>query len=133
MKNRLLNIHVIISLSNFSIPLSDIPKPVSQMPYPSVLCWCGCPEYPVQERCSQGFPFAHKKYHIPVRREWQLQRSNTTRQILKNFTIIDRCFLFMNAKLEKFCQSCLNFQFEFVNNHIFGVEIWFAIRIVIRG
>ena len=40
---------------------------------------------------------------------------------------------FMNAKLEKFCQSCLNFQFEFVNNHIFGVEIWFAIRIVIRG
>ena len=43
------------------------------MPYPSVLCWCGCPEYPVQERCSQGFPFAHKKYHIPVRREWQLR------------------------------------------------------------
>lgn len=70
---------------------------------------------------------------ISFRREWQLQRSNTTRQILKNFTIIDRGFLFMNAKLEKFCQSCLNFQFEFVNNHIFGVEIWFAIRIVIRG
>lgn len=60
MKNRLLNIHVIISLSNFSILLSDIPKPVSQKPYQGVLCWCGCPEYPVQERCSQGFPFAHK-------------------------------------------------------------------------
>ena len=26
---------------------------------------------------------------ISFRREWQLQRSNTTRQILKNFTIID--------------------------------------------
>ena len=62
-----------ISLSGFLILLSDIPKPVSRKPYQGVLCWCGCPEYPVQERCSQGFPFAHKKYHIPGRHEWQLR------------------------------------------------------------
>lgn len=126
MKNRLLNIHVIISLSNFSILLSDIPKLVSQKPYQGVLCWCGCPEYPVQERCSQGFPFAHKKYHIPGRHDGQL-RPGLYRICFINFYHLvtkRRSFTILPCRIsplsliftsQKFCQIL-----DFMGKSLFG-------------